>query len=136
MFLKEFRDLRRKADRRRGLPDLLNFGFAQDDYTIVMKDEARLGAFECLAPDLNSASTEELDAHRALANRAFIRLDDGFAYQVDLIRYPSAERAQRAFPDPVSSLIDHEGAPPLRPGGPSLRDQNRAEPRVAAAVGN
>jgi len=105
MFLKEFRDLRRKADRRRGLPDLLNFGFAEDDYTIVMKDGARLVAFECLAPDLNSASPEELDAHRSFANRAFIRLDDGFAYQVDLIRYPSAERPKRAFPDPVSSLI-------------------------------
>jgi len=110
MFFKEFRDLRRKADRRRGLPDLLNFGFAEDDYTIVMKDEARLVAFECLAPDLNSASPEELDAHRALANRAFIRLDEGFAYQVDLIRYPSGERAKRVFPDPVSSMIDHEGA--------------------------
>ena len=57
-----------------------------------MKDEARLAAFECLAPDLNSASPEELDAHRALANRALLRLDEGFAYQVDLIRYPSAER--------------------------------------------
>ena len=108
MFLKEFRDLRRKRDRRLGLPDLLNFGFAEDEYTIVMKDEARLVAFQCLAPDLNSASPEELDAHRSFANRAFIRLDDGFAYQVDLIRYPSAERAQRAFPDPVSSLIDHQ----------------------------
>jgi hypothetical protein len=29
MFLKEFRDLRRKADRRLGLPDLLNFGFVR-----------------------------------------------------------------------------------------------------------
>src|ERR1700722_4785320 len=96
---KEFRDLRRKADRRRGLPDLLNFGFAEDDYTIVMKDEARLVAFECLAPDLNSASPEELDAHRALANRAFIRLDDGFAYQVDLIRYPSGGHPQRHVAD-------------------------------------
>ncbi len=91
MFFKEFQDLRRKADRRLGLPDLLNYGFAEDDHTIVMKDGARLAAFECHGSDLNSASTEELDAHRALANRAFVRLDDGFAYQVDLIRYPSAE---------------------------------------------
>ncbi len=110
MLLKEFRDLRRKRDRRLGLPDLFNFGFPEDDFTIVMKDEARLVGFQCLGPDLNSASLEELDAHRALANRALIRLDEGFAYQVDLIRYPSTERAKRIFPDPVSSMIDHEGA--------------------------
>ncbi len=110
MFLKEFRDLRRKRDRRLSLPDLLNFGFAEDDYTIVMKDEARLVGFECLTPDLNSASPEELDAHRAFVNRALIRLDEGFAYQVDHIRYPSAERTTRVFADPVSSMIDHEGA--------------------------
>ena len=91
MFFKEFRDLRRKADRRLGLPDLLNFGFAEDDHTIVTKDGARLVAFECHGPDLNSASPAELDAHRALANRAFARLDDGFAYQVDLMRYPSGD---------------------------------------------
>ena len=44
MFLKEFRDLRRKADQRLGLPDLLNYGFAEDNYTIVTKDGARLVA--------------------------------------------------------------------------------------------
>jgi type IV secretion/conjugal transfer VirB4 family ATPase len=110
MFLKEFRDLRRKRDRRLGLPDLLNYAFAEDDYTIVMKDGARLVAFECHAPDLNSASPEELDAHRALGNRALIRLDEGFAYQFDHIRYPSAPRAKRTFADPASSMIDHEGA--------------------------
>src|SRR5260370_3687645 len=105
MFVKEFRDLRRQRDRRLGLPDLLNFGFAEDDHTIVMKDEARLVAFECRAPDLNSASPEELDAHRRLANRALIRLDDGFAYQVHPIRYPRTRPAKPALPDPASSLI-------------------------------
>jgi len=110
MFLKEFRDLRRKPDRRQSLPDLLNYAFVEDDYTIVMKDGARLVAFECHAPDLNSASAEELDAQRALANRGFIRLDEGFAYQFDHMRYPSAPRAKRVFADPVSSMIDHEGA--------------------------
>ena len=63
MFLKEFRDLRRKADRRLGLPDLLNYGFAEDSHTIVTKDGARLVAFECHGSDLNSASAAELDAH-------------------------------------------------------------------------
>jgi type IV secretion/conjugal transfer VirB4 family ATPase len=109
-FFKEFKDLRRQPDRRRGLPDLLNFGFPEDDQTIVMKDGARLRIFGCQGPDLNSGSDEELDAHREHANRALIRFDDEFAYQVDYIRYPSADRPQRLFPDPVSSMIDHEGA--------------------------
>ena len=109
-FFKEFHDLRRKLDRRRGLPDLLNYGFPEDEHTILMKDGVRLRMFEALGPDLNSASPEQLDAHRAHANRAFLRLDEEFAWQVDYIRYPSAERAKRLFPDPVSSMIDHEAA--------------------------
>ena len=110
MFFKEFKDLRRKADRRLGLPDLLNYAFAEDDYTIVTKDGARLVAFECYGSDLNSASPAELDAHRALANRAFARFDDGFAYQVDLMRYASADHPERAFADPVSAMLGHEAA--------------------------
>jgi hypothetical protein len=73
MLFKEFRELRRKPDLRRGLPDLLNYAYAEDDQTIMMKDGARFSAFACAGPDLNSASVEELDAHRALANRALIR---------------------------------------------------------------
>src|SRR5580700_2954972 len=107
---KEFRDLRRKRETEQGLPELLNNAFAEDGQTIIMKDGARLAAFECLGPDLNSAGTEELDAHRDLANRALIRLDESFAYQVDFIRHPSAEYPERQFADPVSSMIGHEGA--------------------------
>ena|ERR1700677_369630 len=74
---KEFRDLRRKPERLLGLPDLFNYAFAEDEYTIMTKDGARLRAFECHGPDLNSASPAELDAHRALTNRAFTRFDEG-----------------------------------------------------------
>ena len=102
---KEFLDLRRKPDLRRSLPDLLNYGFPEDDFTIVMKDLARLKMFECVGPDLNSASEEELDAHRLFANRALLWLDEEFAWQIDYIRYPSAPRPQRQFPDPVSAMI-------------------------------
>jgi len=110
MLFKEFKDLRRKPDRRLGLPDLLNFGFLEDDYTIVMKDGARLSAFECHGPDLNSASPAELDGHRALANRAFARFDDGAAFQIDLMRYLSGDLPSRTFADPVSAMLGHETA--------------------------
>jgi type IV secretory pathway VirB4 component len=106
MFLKEFKDLRRKRERLLGLPDQLNYAIPVDDYTIAMKDGSFLSAFECSGLDLNSASVEELDAHRAQANRALLRLDDGFMYNVDLVRHPSVEYPKRAFPDPVSAMID------------------------------
>jgi type IV secretion/conjugal transfer VirB4 family ATPase len=108
MFLKEFTDLRRKRSKLLGLPDQLNFAIPVDDYTIALKDGAFLSAFECAGLDLNSASTEELDAHRAQANRALARLDDGFMYNVDLIRHPSVEYPARTFPDPVSAMLDRE----------------------------
>ncbi len=108
MFLKEFKDLRRKRERLLGLPDQLNYAIPVDDYTIAMKDGSFLSAFECSGLDLNSASAEELDAHRAQANRALLRLDDGFMYNVDLIRHPSVEYPKRSFPDPVSAMIDQE----------------------------
>ena len=75
-----------------------------------MKDGAFLSAFECSGLDLNSASVEELDAHRAQANRALARLDDGFSlYNVmDLIRHPSVDYPSRSFPDPVSATLDRE----------------------------
>jgi hypothetical protein len=48
MFFKEFKDLRHKADRRLGLPDLLNYAFAEDDYTIVTKGRGAAGRVRVL----------------------------------------------------------------------------------------
>ncbi len=108
MFLKEFTDLRRKHSKLLGLSDQLNYAISVTDHAIALKDGAFLSAFECSGLDLNSASTEELDAHRAQANRALARLDDGFMYNVDLIRHPSVEYPKRTFPDPVSAILDRE----------------------------
>ena len=105
---KEFRELRRKRDRRLGLPDQLNYAIAIDNSTIALKDGAFLAAFECAGLDLNSASVEELDAHRAQANRALARLDDGFMYQVDLMRHQSIDYPARAFPDPLGAAMEQE----------------------------
>jgi len=38
MLLKEFKDLRHKRDKLRGLPDQLNYAIPIDDYTIALKD--------------------------------------------------------------------------------------------------
>ena len=109
-FFKEFHDLGASPTDGEGCRTCSISAFPEDEHTIVMKDGVRLRMFEALGPDLNSASPEQLDAHRAHANRAFLRLDEEFGWQVDYIRYPSAERAKRLFPDPVSSMIDHEAA--------------------------
>src|SRR5271165_21780 len=108
MFIKEYKDLRRKQDKRLGLPDQLNYAIPLDDYTIALKDGSFLSAFECSGLDLNSASAEELDAHRTQGNRALARLDDGFMYNIDLFRYPSVGYASRTFLDPVSATLDRE----------------------------
>jgi type IV secretory pathway VirB4 component len=86
LFFKEFKELRRKPSRLLSLPDQLNYAIPIDDHTIALKDGAFLSGFECSGLDLNSAGSDELDAHRAQANRALARLDDGFMYNIDLIR--------------------------------------------------
>jgi type IV secretion system protein VirB4 len=108
MLFKEFSDLRRWKDRRRGFPDQLNYAIPVDDRTIALKDGSFLASFECAGLDLNSAGAEELDAHRTQANRALARLDDGFMYNIDLIRHPSVEYPVRDFPDPVSTALERE----------------------------
>ena len=108
MLFREFRESRRKRSKLLGLPDQLNYAIPVNDHTIALKDGAFLSAFECSGLDLNSASAEELDAHRAQANRALARLDDGFMYNVDLVRHPSVEYPARTFPDPVSAMLDRE----------------------------
>ena len=125
MFLKEFKDLRRKRGRLLGLPDQLNYAIQIDDYTIAMKDGAFLSAFECSGLDLNSASVEELDAHRAQAVACAARLDDGFMYNVDLIRRQSVD-----LPEPHiyrsgqgCDARSRAGNPILPTGGPALRGE-------------
>ena len=108
MLFKEFKDLRRKGERRRGLPDLLNYAIAVDDYTIALKDGAFLADFECSGLDLNSASAEEIDAHRAQANRALLRLDDRFMYHVRPDPPPERRVSATQLSRPVSATLDRE----------------------------
>jgi type IV secretion system protein VirB4 len=108
MWFREFKDLRKLKDRRRGLPDQLNYAIPVNDRIIALKDGSFLAGFECTGLDLNSASIEELDAHRMQANRALARLDDGFMYNVDLIRQPSVDYPVRDFPDPVGAALERE----------------------------
>src|SRR5579872_284644 len=109
MFLKEFRDLRKKPDRLQGLPDVLNYAALVLPGVLLLKDGALLAGFEYGGPDLNSASSEELAALAYQVNSALARLGDGWMLNVDLTRresvgYPS----DGAFPDPITAVIDRE----------------------------
>ena len=62
MLFKEFTDLRRKKNKRLGLPDQLNYAIPVDDHTIALKDGSLLAAFACAGPDLDSAAGAVMQA--------------------------------------------------------------------------
>jgi type IV secretion system protein VirB4 len=109
MFLKDFKDLRRKPERLLGLPDLLNYAAFIAPGVALLKDGGLLAGWYCEGPDLNSASEDELSALSFQVNSALARLGDGWMLNVDLIRRPSARYpTDGAFPDPTTALIDRE----------------------------
>jgi type IV secretion system protein VirB4 len=91
MLLKEFKDLRRKPDKRIGTPDLFNFAFLGAPGVMVLKDGALMKCLTYRGPDLNSASQLEISALKHHLNTIFSRYGDGFMINADLIRHSSIE---------------------------------------------
>src|SRR5271166_2439632 len=109
MLLKEFKDLRRKPDKRIGTPDLFNFAFLGAPGVMVLKDGALMTCMTYQGPDLNSASQLEISALKHHINAILSRYGDGFMINADLIRHPSIEYPTGgAFPDPTTALIERE----------------------------
>jgi type IV secretion system protein TrbE len=109
MLLKEFKDLRRKPDKRIGTPDLFNFAFMGAPGVMVLKDGALMTCLMYQGPDLNSASQLEISALKHHLNAILSRYGDGFMIHADLIRHPSTEYPTGgAFPDPTTRLIERE----------------------------
>ena len=109
MLLKEFKDLRRKPDKRIGTPDLFNFAFMGAPGVMVLKDGALMTCLTYQGPDLNSASALEISALKHHLNAILSRYGDGFMIHADLIRHPSTEYPTGgAFPDPTTRLIERE----------------------------
>ncbi len=109
MLLKEFKDLRRKPDKRIGTPDLFNFAFLGAPGVMVLKDGALMTCLTYQGPDLNSASQLEISALKHHLNAILSRYGDGFMINADLIRHPSIEYPTGgAFPDPTTALIERE----------------------------
>lgn len=92
-----------------GFTDLLNFAHLIDDGLIINKDGALMMSFEGRGPDLQSASSVELDALSHTMNQMAQVLDDGWMLHIDEMRFPSQMYPQiGAFPDSVTRLIDEE----------------------------
>lgn len=75
--------------KEEGFADLLNYAHIIRDGVIINKDGAFLTAYKYRGPDINSASTGDLDALTACFNRMATFLDDGWMVHVDEIRLPS-----------------------------------------------
>ena len=92
-----------------GFSDLLNYAHIVDDGIILNKDGAFLVSYKFRGPDINSASTGELDALVANFNRMVTFLEDGWMLHVDDIRIPSITYPEKgSFVSSVAALIDEE----------------------------
>jgi type IV secretion system protein VirB4 len=103
MIFKEFRS------KESGLSDLLNFAHFVEEGIILNKDGALMCAYLFKGPDINSATTGELDSLTANLNNMFLRLDDGWMVHVDEIRVPAIEYSEQGFfKNEIARLIDEE----------------------------
>ncbi len=101
--------------QEQGFSDLLNYAHFVEDGVIINKDGAFMKGFRFRGPDINSATTGELDALTNRFSRMQTFLDDGWMIHVDEIRIPSLTYPKKGFfPDPVSALIDEERRTSLR----------------------
>jgi len=92
-----------------GFSDLLNYAHLVDDGVILNKDGAFLVTYKFRGPDINSASSGELDALANNFNRMVTFLEDGWMLHVDEIRVPSVTYPEKgAFQNDVAELIDEE----------------------------
>lgn len=91
-----------------GLADLLNWGFLVDDGVILQKDGSLVAGFGYAGPDLNAATTTELDALTHQVNAALLPFGDDWMFHVDAIRRAAPAYPASRFPDPVTQLIDEE----------------------------
>jgi type IV secretion system protein TrbE len=96
-------------NREMAVSDLLNYAHLIKDGVIINKDGAYLTSYQFRGPDINSATTAELDALTQYFNRMLLMLEDGWMIHLDEIRIPSLTYpAAGHFPNRVAELIDAE----------------------------
>lgn len=103
--------IKEHRDHAQGVPDLLNYCLLVKEGILLMKDGAFSMGWSYHGPDLNSASSSELESLSSQINNTLCQLGDGWMLHSDLIRKPSNAYPARefsSFPDPTSCLIDEE----------------------------
>jgi type IV secretion/conjugal transfer VirB4 family ATPase len=101
--------LKDHLSKEAGFSDLLNYAYFVDDGILINKDGAFLMCYKYRAPDINSASSAELDSLSSNFNRMATLLEDGWMLHIDDLRIPSLIYPEKGhFPEPVSALIDEE----------------------------
>jgi type IV secretion system protein VirB4 len=89
--------------------DKLNYGELIAPGLMLMKDGALLAGWEFNGPDLESASSYELNSLAAQINSAFLHLGDGWMLHHNIMRFPALSYpGSGAFPDPTTLLFDLE----------------------------
>jgi type IV secretion system protein VirB4 len=89
--------------------DKLNYGELIAPGLMLMRDGALLGGWEFNGPDLESASSYELNSLVAQINSAFLHLGDGWMLHQSIMRFPAlCYPGTGAFPDPTTLLFDLE----------------------------
>lgn len=90
-----------------GYPDKLNYAELIEPGLMLMKDGALLAGWEFNGPDLESASSYELNSLSQQINSAFLHLGDGWMLHHNVMRFPALSYpGSGAFPDPTSMLFD------------------------------
>lgn len=92
-----------------GLSTLLNYAHFIDEGIILNKDGAFLQTVRFRGPDIQSATSAELDAFTQHFNRCLTTLDDGWMIHIDILRMPSVSYpTDSVFPHSIAALIDEE----------------------------
>jgi type IV secretion system protein VirB4 len=102
------KDFRHKI---RGLADLLNYGFAIDKETIILKDGSFCGGWSYCGPDLFSCEESDQNYLRFGINNVFRQLGDGWLLHADMSRREIStyiENGSNDFPDATSFFLDQE----------------------------
>lgn len=101
-----FKDFRQEPQ---GAADLVNYASFVADGVVLQKDGTLLTGWRYRGPDLDSATSEELDALVSQVHRALLLLGSDCALHVDAVRRPILEYPGRGqFLDPVSRAIERE----------------------------
>ncbi len=89
--------------------DKLNYGELVAPGLMLMKDGSLLAGWEFNGPDLESASSYELNSLAAQINTAFLHLGDGWMLHHTVMRFPALSYpGSGAFPEPTTMLFDIE----------------------------